>query len=849
MATMETEEGLEAEGLEGGILASAADNEEDVINSKGHQEVTAADASPADMIRRGGGEGKQQQQRGIINNKKKRSGSNSNIIRFVDHFTLEQPTSLVRFRGSKTTVHDLRNSQIQLEEHTTTTTTMTPLLNKQTDQADRQQQDASEEEGVTTTTTTTTTTILIKNVQDENAFALNALRILYSLECLFFYGILLAFCLLTLVFLLMDIVVFAGVDTSKPPPSTAVSVLGTIGTILAVPLYVHGLASAMSICGMYVCDTWNGHVFLRSLGQGGGKLQDDDAEDKKLYNRTTAIIWVEWTTFLFLLGIPMLGFIVGLFIGSDTWWNIGLLTWFSCVTTYYVFFCFCVIFFETKAAVYFLRLLATSTGQDDSSGSWKSLLRHAILIRQKVQFSGVAEYVRLSHHLADKKSRRQPEDGGGGDNNNNEDPARTTLLHHNSTRLYSRMTLLACCGCVFEKSNHDSAGVPGERLYSTADILGTRQFATFQSWSLEKMFCSNHRIQTVAVVRPKNVALTQRQMSSSLACTILGILLVALIFAALVTWFAGGGAVLMIILVGICCFPRIRFTARVYKMYQNVAQANQDDDDEQHQKQDDDGDIRQQGNETVVIGDEYAEQGTETIDGIHQTYEKYRVTRPKACFCWFVFYLEIILFFLFPAAALFAIGNYAVVVLFLIIGTLSLLRYYFNPSVLVKELGSFDRVCPTPDEEGQDDDDDDGDEEGASLTSKKGMSDSQWNEKSRLSNIIINVTRGPSRSAYMWIFAIFSFVSIVYTIAALNTTPEEAISTYDDTQILPMGAFVYDQQDDLPYPTCQMKKGLDLSDEVANGEGSAALLDYAYLSLWAYMSPEFAQVRKWRFCG
>lgn len=794
-----------------------------------------------------------------IKEKKKKSSNNNHnhIIQFVDHFSLEQPTSLVRFRGSKTIVHDLRNSQIQLEEQTTTTAMMTPLLEKNNDNSnnnDNHDQRNSE------ATMTTTTTILIKNVKDENTFALNALRVTYTLECLFFYGILFCFCLLTLVFLLMDIVVFAGADDSR---GMSASIFGLLGTICAVPLYVHGLASAMAICGMYVCDTWNGHVFLRSLGQGKNNNGQDD--DKNFYHRTLAIIYVEWATFCFLIGIPMLGFITGLFLGSDSWWNIGLLTWFSCVTAYFVFFAFCVIFYECQAAVYFLRQLAykaATTGQDSNNNSsssssigWGSLLRHAILIRQKVQFSGAAEYVRLTNKV-DKMSKRQPEDEHKeeGDDNNNDsyDEDSTTLLQHNATGMYSRMTLLSCCGCIFEKLNHSTTAgaapsVPGERLYSTADILGTRQFSTFQSWSLEKIFCSNHRIQTVAVVRPKNVALTRRQMKSSLACSIIGILLVMLTFISLVTWFmsAGGGAVVVvIIIVGICCFPRIRFTTRVYKMYQNVVQASHDD-DMQHQEDDDDDNENggaagePQGNKTVVVGDEYIEQSPE-IDGIYQTYETYRMTIPKECFCWFVFFLEVICFLLGPTFVLFAMGNYAVAVLFIIVATLSVLRYYLNPAILVKELGSFDKVCPNnPEEEGHD-----GDKEGAL------RSDCQWNEKSRLSNILINVTRGPSRAVYIWIFSIFSLVSIVYTIAALNTTAEEAVSSNscDEMKILPIGDFVYDQQNGLPYPTCQLKKGLDLPAGVSNIAGSAALLDYAYLSLWSYISPEFAQVRWW-LCG
>ncbi len=77
-----------------------------------------------------------------------------------------------------------------------------------------------------------------------------------------------------------------------------------------------------------------------------------------------------------------------------------------------------------------------------------------------------------------------------------------------------------------------------------------------------------------------------------------------------------------------------------------------------------------------VIGAQDEQDGMDTntsveTDGIYQTFEKYRVSRPTLCFCWFLFWLEICIFLIWPLITLFAIQNYAIAVLFLIVSIIT----------------------------------------------------------------------------------------------------------------------------------------------------------------------------------
>ena len=73
-----------------------------------------------------------------------------------------------------------------------------------------------------------------------------------------------------------------------------------IGALLALPLYIHGLASALVIAMQYVKDAWNGHTLVKRF----------------VFGRMSVVV-AEWIGFVIFLGIPLLAMVVTLFAGMD----------------------------------------------------------------------------------------------------------------------------------------------------------------------------------------------------------------------------------------------------------------------------------------------------------------------------------------------------------------------------------------------------------------------------------------------------------------------------------------------------------------------------------------------------
>jgi lipase ATG15 len=619
-------------------------------------------------------------------------------LQFQDHFTLRNPSDTVRFRSSSVQVHELRNSQLQIV---------------------RDQDDGGK--------------VTVKDVRNDRSFALSMLRGTYSLFCLFFSGILFILCFQVLLYLFMDLVRNAGLTDVQG------NVSKFIGTLLAVPVFVYGLASAMSIAAAWVADAWSGNAFFKTVGNWDS-------------------IWTEWAVLIALLGVPLVTWIVALFAGSDDSWQVTALTWFCCVSVYYVIFCCAILYYEIQAAWLVLRELDPAA----SSNGLFSLLARAVLHRQIYQLSGSQRFVRVQ--VGEDSTTRLEERG--------------------FPSLYSFMTRASCCSRLFETVE------PPERMYSTDDILGTRQFVTTHSWDLSKIFCSNSRIRSVAVVRGPS-ALRPNQMKSSFVCAIGGSILVLLLFVALIVYLEGAGLLIffLVVIIICCCIPRVKNTRRIYKVYKDVL------------------DTQQEGKEN------HSTARDDQMDGISQSYEMYRITRPTRGFCWLMFGLEVGLLFLWPLVTLFVIKNRPIVSLFIVVSVISMVRYYLNAAILIKELGSFERI-------GQDEKD----------------KVKQWKVKARLSTILMNVTRGPTRHIWMWIFVVLAVCLIVFAVFSLGTSTEDAESSDEDVVILPRGDFVYEPQPDLPYPTCRLAKGLEIP-----SSNSTALADYAFLAAMAYQREDTFQ--------
>jgi hypothetical protein len=189
------------------------------------------------------------------------------------------------------------------------------------------------------------------------------------------------------------------------------------------------------------------------------------------------------------------------------------------------------------------------------------------------------------------------------------------------TRLYTSVTLSKCCGCLFETVD------PPEQIHSLEEILGRRKFVTRHNWSMEQVLCSNQRNQSVAIIQGPS-ALKKSQILSSLVCIVIAAVGITLLVLGFMVWAEKSalGMVLFVILIIFCCFPRFRTAVRFLKAYRRINESDESSFDE----------------------------------GIYQSYETYRVSRPTKTFRTILFFTGAGLFFVWPVVTLIKIGRYSV---------------------------------------------------------------------------------------------------------------------------------------------------------------------------------------------
>jgi len=448
------------------------------------------------------------------------------------------------------------------------------------------------------------------------------LRAMYTLVSILMLGFLLIFCLQVLLFLFVSLVMEGGF-TSKQD----LDWFHLAGTLLSIPVFVYGLASALTMASEFVNDTFNGHHFFRSILRWNA-------------------VYIDWIAFAVFLGIPLLVMIFKMFT-SAYWWEATALTWFGCVLFSYSLFCLAVFVFEIWGA---LELLSHHPGFENRGNiNWWNLLKRAVLVRQLYTYSGVRHrtfYIEGSHELPTP----------------NDSYEKSKLADHEHVQekisLYTKLTQALPDRVFFE---YDSP----KRQYNIEDVLDRTVYVTDATWNLEKLFCRRKALRSVVVVNGPS-RITNSQVISSLACAILGNVLCLLTFVALLTW-AGVPPLGILVLLAVVLFASRDSFRRIYAIYDTY-------DDTKKRR-------------AASGRKKEASSGSEAI---YQVTETHRLTRPSERFCWVLFGLELIGLLVVPLVVLFQVGNHAIAVLFLILGFFSAFRHYFNAPVVLSELGSLD---------------------------------------------------------------------------------------------------------------------------------------------------------------
>ncbi|OEU08431.1 hypothetical protein FRACYDRAFT_212694 [Fragilariopsis cylindrus CCMP1102] len=176
-----------------------------------------------------------------------------------------------------------------------------------------------------------------------------------------------------------------------------------------------------------------------------------------------------------------------------------------------------------------------------------------------------------------------------------------------------------------------------------------------------------------------------------------------------------------------------------------------------------------------------------------------------------LFFISISFFFLFlwPLSTLFLVGNNPVGGVFLIVSIFSFLRKYFDAAAILCELGLpfFKKY-----------------------SSLKGR-DKTLVLKSRLADVVGNISRSGSVVRWMYLFSFLVLLTFVMFLGAISQ--DDGLG--DRPPIVLVDDYYYPGENTLQYPTCSMSKGFQLS---VDGENfNSALADYAFLSAMAYEVP------------
>ena len=506
-----------------------------------------------------------------------------------------------------------------------------------------------------------------------------------------------------------------------------------LGVIFSLVPFVYGLASGLVIAGAFILDTWRGHVLIRNFSF-----------------RRIGTVFAEWLFFTFFLGLPI--FIMGctLLSGTDDWWVITALVWFSSVLVFYAFFAVNVIFYEIRATIEISR----NRYHDDDDSFWH-VLKRAILLRQRSTYSGLTNVSYLSHGAV----KDSEETDKGGEENIIESTRKETMSYRAKFTTWPRLATNGGWGL------YEHLETPVE-MFTIDDARDVRPYVTSYSWTLEKVFCRPRNSRYVAIVKGPG-AITRAQMRSSFICSILGgflvffILLSALVYLSFGAVFVGFAVAVGIIV----SFPLYMNTYQLYRIFFELIWQRTD------MKKSSNGEQPSLHGH----GDDVFEDGPS--DAVYLVQKSHRVTQATDRLCWLMLVAEAIFFFLWPMISLFAVENWPLAILFLIVVGISAVRYYINASIVLEETGHLDLVDGRTEHE-------------------------KWKSQSRLSEIIGNITRGRSRGAWL---AVLGFIGLIFVGLFVGAVGESQASTATDSQeFIYLPDFHYEQKDSLRYPSCRL---------------------------------------------
>lgn len=356
----------------------------------------------------------------------------------------------------------------------------------------------------------------------------------------------------------------------------AVLMLGQfLGTMFAIPVFLYGFSSLLTVWGFFISETWQGFPFLRTV------VTDLDE------------VVIEWVSVSMMLGVPFVALLISLFLQVDNWWEITIFVWYVSVSLFFSAFTIVVVYCEIEAA--WLIVHKDCNDQLSRWGKTKYFLDQAIRRTQDKKYCGTKEKLRMMSYITDAASSI----ANGRDSS--EDDSKIFMQSHRFwRRYYTKMTQWKYLSLFFKPID------PPERVFSMEDVVSHRWFATRNNWSIEKSLCLSPSYGHVVVVEGPG-ALKQSQIISTIVCFVLSILGLLLLVLGFYQWLdlPLGTFLVFVLLIGVMFWQRMTGVWRFLHVYRKH---------------------KEKAKECDIDCDDVDNPITE--DGIYQTLEIYRVSRP-----------------------------------------------------------------------------------------------------------------------------------------------------------------------------------------------------------------------------
>ena len=374
----------------------------------------------------------------------------------------------------------------------------------------------------------------------------------------------------------------------------------------------------MSLATAFVIDTWKGSKFLKTIFN---------------WNST----FIDWTVMIVFFLFPVCVAFILLSCGVESWWSYTSICWFVLVFIYYVVFALCVVFYEIDGCLELIRYhpKVRHNFSDPDPHAWtRKVFYHATVLRLKQHLSGytTVTYMHKGYDIDDARRRRFSKLDRQG--------TRTVNKH---TRMFSRLTKTSFMKPFYTRLEHPV------REYNLEEVLESSAYITNASWSLESIYCNKifDSGPFVTIIDGEG-AITGQQVKSSIICFFLGRVLTLMMLLSILIWLREP-ALLICSIVAIYVFIMLLQSRKFYKL-KKAYQRSFDSEWEMASK-------------------------SRVLTQVH---EKFRVTEPKLGFCWTVFCLEILFYFMIPVVSLFLCGNFRIGVFFIFMGFFTIIRNVCN---------------------------------------------------------------------------------------------------------------------------------------------------------------------------